>query len=58
MCIRDRVYSEGTNPNWQMPVEECGNMLVMVASTCVVAVSYTHLLARSEIASTCWCISR
>lgn len=34
--LNGQVYSEGTNPNWQMPVEECGNMLVMVASTCVV----------------------
>ena len=30
--LNGQVYSRGTDPRWQMPVEECGNMLVMVSA--------------------------
>lgn len=34
--LNGQSYSNGTDPQWQMPVEECGNMLVMVATSCIV----------------------
>lgn len=30
--VNGQVYSNGTDPRWQMPVEECGNMIVMAAA--------------------------
>lgn len=33
--LNGQVYSGGTDIRWQMPVEECGNMLVMAASVCI-----------------------
>ncbi len=30
--LEGQVYSEGTDPRWQMPVEECGNLLLMTAA--------------------------
>lgn len=30
--VNGQVYSHGTTPYWQMPVEECGNMLVSVTA--------------------------
>ena len=30
--VNGQVYSHGTCPQWQMPVEECGNMLVTTAA--------------------------
>lgn len=30
--VNGQIYSHGTCPQWQMPVEECGNMLVCTAS--------------------------
>ena len=33
--LNGQVYSEGTDPRWQMPVEECGNMLLMMSAVCV-----------------------
>ncbi len=34
--VNGQTYSHGTCPNWQMPVEECGNMLVMTTAAAVV----------------------
>lgn len=31
--LNGQAYSRGTKPGWQMPVEECGNMLLMAAAT-------------------------
>lgn len=33
--VNGQVYSNGTDPQWQMPVEECGNMLVMFATAAI-----------------------
>lgn len=33
--VNGQVYSHGTTPYWQMPVEECGNMLVCVAAAAI-----------------------
>ncbi len=33
--VNGQVYSSGTDPRWQMPVEECGNMIVMAAAAAV-----------------------
>lgn len=33
--LNGQVYSGGTDPSHQMPIEECGNMLVMAASVSV-----------------------
>lgn len=33
--VNGQVYSHGTAPYWQMPVEECGNMLVTTAAVCI-----------------------
>lgn len=30
--LNGQVYSRGTDPRWQMPVEECGNLLLMTAA--------------------------
>lgn len=34
--LNGQVYSNGTDPKHQMPIEECGNMLVMAAAVSVV----------------------
>lgn len=33
--VNGQVYSHGTCPDWQMPVEECGNMLICTAAVAV-----------------------
>ena len=33
--VNGQVYSNGTDPEHQMPIEECGNMLVMAAAAAV-----------------------
>ncbi|MDF2684865.1 MAG: glutaminase [Clostridia bacterium] len=34
-CLNGQFYSNGTDPDRQMPVEECGNMLIMAAAVTV-----------------------
>jgi len=34
--LNGQVYSHGTCPTWQMPVEECGNMLICTAAVTLV----------------------
>ena len=43
--LNGQVYSRGTNPDKQMPVEECGNMLLMVAASAAVT-DNTELFVR------------
>ncbi len=33
--VNGQVYSHGTCPTWQMPVEECGNMLICTAAVAI-----------------------
>lgn len=33
--LNGQVYSHGTCPTWQMPVEECGNMLICTAAVAI-----------------------
>ena len=33
--LNGQVYSNGIDPKHQMPIEECGNMLVMAAAVCI-----------------------
>ncbi|MGG4048729.1 glutaminase domain-containing protein [Paenibacillus favisporus] len=33
--LNGQVYSNGTTPDWQMPVEECGNMLICAAAVAI-----------------------
>lgn len=39
--VNGQVYSNGTDPRWQMPVEECGNMIIMVAAAAVASMDFT-----------------
>lgn len=33
--VNGQIYSHETAPDWQMPVEECGNMLLVTAAVCI-----------------------
>lgn len=39
--LNGQLYSRGTDPRWQMPVEECGNMLLMAVTSAVVQDDFT-----------------
>lgn len=39
--LNGQWYSEGTDPTYQMPIEECGNMLIAVASSCLADDDFT-----------------
>lgn len=39
--VNGQVYSNGTDPRWQMPVEECGNMIIMVAAAAIASMDFT-----------------
>ena len=39
--LNGQVYSNGTDPRWQMPVEECGNMIIMTTAAAVASMDLT-----------------
>lgn len=46
--LNGQVYSNGIDPTHQMPVEECGNMLVMAAATAVALRDVSYAQAHIE----------
>ena len=39
--VNGQVYSGGTDPRWQMPIEECGNMIIMVTAAAMASMDFT-----------------
>jgi len=47
--VNGQVYSNGTDPGGQMPVEECGNMLVMFAAAAIAKNDVSYAAENIEI---------
>jgi hypothetical protein len=47
--VNGQVYSNGTDPKDQMPIEECGNMLITVAALCNAQGNYDYAKENIEL---------
>lgn len=53
--VNGQRYSNGTDPEGQMPVEECGNMLVMTTAAAICAKDLSFAISQWDLL-TQWCV--